>query len=68
MTDGMPNFIGRKYDEVLAERAEVPGLAHEWTLRVAQRDDVYMLLTRDFDPKRIDLFIVDGVIVRQSIG
>lgn len=68
MTEDMPNFIGRKYDEVLAERAQVPGLAHEWTLRVAKRDDVHVLLTRDFDPKRIDLFIEDGVIVRQTIG
>lgn len=65
----MPNYVGRNYDDVLAERAqELAGLSHEWTLRIAKRDDVYLPLTRDFDPKRIDLFIEDGVIVRQTIG
>lgn len=68
MTETMPDYVGRDFEEVLAERAKVPGLSHEWTLRVAKRDDVYMALTRDFDPKRIDLFIEDGVIVRQTIG
>jgi len=67
--DDIPNYIGRNLEEVLVERSQqVPGLSHEWSLRVAKRDGAYMVLTRDFDPKRINLFIEEGTIVSQTLG
>lgn len=64
----IPNFVGRNFEALLMERGKDPTWHSAWSIRVAKRDNAYQVLTRDFDPKRINVYIEDGDIVQQMIG
>jgi hypothetical protein len=67
-TEEIPNFIGRNFEDVLVERGKDPAWHKDWSIRVLKRDNAYMVVTRDFDPKRINFYIEDGTIVSQMLG
>jgi hypothetical protein len=66
----VPIFLGREFEEVLMERAEKSAetMDPKWSIRVAKRDNAYQMLTRDFDPHRINVYIENGIIVQQMVG
>lgn len=64
----IPNFVGRNFEDLLVERGKDLTWHKDWTIRVLKRDNAYQVLTRDFDPKRINLYIEEGTIVQQMIG
>lgn len=68
MEDDIPYFVGRNFEEVLMDRARSLDIDTKWSIRVAKRDNAYQVLTRDWDPNRINVYIEDGTIVSQMIG
>lgn len=63
-----PNFVGRNFEDVLMERSTSLEPDPVWTIRVAKRDNAYQVLTRDFTPTRVNVYIEDGIIVQQMLG
>lgn len=68
MEEEVPDFVGKNFEDLLLERAFNLDLDTKWTIRVAARDNAYYVLTRDWDPHRINVRIEDGIIVQQTIG
>lgn len=57
------NWIGKTINEAQEYSKNIG-----FTTRIIQLDDVPMMLTCDYNPSRVGLHVVDGIVVGASFG